>query len=223
MKILFEDSDLIAVLKPAGWLSVPSSKGKLDPRSIVGIELQSELQTQIFPLHRLDCEVSGVLAFAKNAQTQSKLLQQWESGRVKKKYRALSSLQNFSPWPDHIEGKVIENYQESQGELKPWKSLLVAGKRRAFVAPHGAKSLTNWKIIKFHNEYIEWELEPMTGRRHQLRVEMSRRGFPIWGDRLYGSSYRSPENQIALHAVSLQIEGYNLIQSETDWSPWIKK
>lgn len=218
MKILFEDQNLVAVLKPAGWLSVPSVKGKADNRSVVGIELQNQLNTTLFPLHRLDYEVSGVLAFAKNSQTQKKILSLWEKRQVQKVYQALTSAQDFSHWPEKVEGKVLEF-----PSVSPWVSKLVAGKRRAFVAKNGLQSMTRWKIIEQNKTMIEWELEPVTGRRHQLRVELSRRGFPIWGDSLYGSQVKGVQNEIALQAVSLKIEGYDVIEIKSDWESWIKK
>lgn len=208
----------MAVLKPAGWLSVPSSKGKLDDRKVVGIELQNLVQTTLFPLHRLDFEVSGVLAFAKNSETQKKILNLWEKGRVQKTYRALTSPQDFSHWPENISGSLIEPVHKS-----PWTSFLVAGKKRAFVASHGSKAITKWEIKTETSSYTDWELEPVTGRRHQLRIELSRRGFPIWGDILYGSKRQGPANEVALKAVSLKIEGYETIQSEWSWDSWIKK
>ena len=215
MKILFENSDWVAVQKPAGWLSVPSTQGKADPRPVVGLELQKQLSTKIYPLHRLDLEVSGVLAFAKSALVQKKILDLWNQGKVQKVYRALTSPQDFSHWPDSVPGKVERELQEN-----PWISLLVAGKKRAFVAPHGMKSVTKWKRLSETEDCIEWELEPVTGRRHQLRVELSRRGFPIWGDQLYGSSIQGPSQQIALRAVSLSIEGYPTVLVEGDWESW---
>ncbi len=218
MKILFQDENLVAVHKPAGWLSVPSSKGKEDLRSVVGIELQTLLKTTLFPLHRLDFEVEGVLAFAKNPLTQKNILEYWEVGKVQKKYHALTSLENFSHWPENVEGRVSDSLNRN-----PWTSLLVAGKRRAFVAKHGSKAITKWKIVDQTNEMIHWELEPVTGRRHQLRVELSRRGFPIWGDKLYGSKLTGPDNEIALKAISLKIEGYNLIETQWNWDSWNKK
>jgi tRNA pseudouridine32 synthase / 23S rRNA pseudouridine746 synthase len=222
MKILFEDSNIVAVEKPAGWLSVPSSKGKEDKREIVGIKLQDQLKTTLFPLHRLDFEVSGVLAFAKNPKTQSQILGLWEKGEVQKVYRALTLTQNFSHWPENVEGLM-----RGWPEKNPWVSLLVAGKRRAFVAKHGSKSITNWKTMNEQAPHIEWELEPVTGRRHQLRVELSRRGFPILGDQLYGSVILGPQDEIALKAISLQIKGYPVIKTDFDsswsWDLWLKK
>ena len=218
MKILFEDDNLVAVHKPAGWLSVPSSKGKEDVRHVAGIELQTLLKTTLFPLHRLDFEVEGVLAFAKDHKTQKKILSLWEAGRVRKTYRALTSEEDFSHWPENVEGLVSDSLNKN-----PWTSWLVAGKRRAFVAKHGSKAITKWEIKEQKPSFIHWELEPVTGRRHQLRVELSRRGYPIWGDALYGSRIEGPKDEIALKAISLQIEGYNLIETQWNWDSWIKK
>lgn len=216
MRILFEDQNLISVVKPAGSLSVPSILGKKDPRPVVGLQLQEMLKSSVYPLHRLDLEVSGVLAFAKTPKTQKEILELWENGKVRKTYRALSSHQNFSHWPSHVSGQLSDALVEN-----PWISWIVAGKRRSFVASHGQKSMTRWKQLEVGENHIEWELEPVTGRRHQLRLELSRRGFPIWGDQLYGSPVPSPSTGMALVAVSLEIPGYKKIELDWNWSPWI--
>jgi 23S rRNA-/tRNA-specific pseudouridylate synthase len=217
MRILFEDQNLISVFKPAGSLSVPSNMGKKDPRPVVGIQLQEQIQKPIFPLHRLDLEVAGILAFAKTSQVQKEILDLWEQGKVQKTYRALTYHQNFSHWPENVSGALKDSLTENL-----WVSWIVAGKKRSFIGSHGQKSITRWKQVETNSEFIQWELEPVTGRRHQLRLELSRRGFPIWGDQLYGSTKTSPEGGIALVAVGLEIPGFQKLQLDWSWAPWIQ-
>ena len=88
-----------------------------------------------------------------------------------------------------------------------WKSQLLRGKKRAYESPHGdwSETLANLEMSATTPPCWVWQLQPLTGRSHQLRYEMSRHGFPIWGDHLYGSSVSGPENHIALRAVSLNL------------------
>jgi 23S rRNA-/tRNA-specific pseudouridylate synthase len=219
MKVVFENQDLISVFKPANWLSVPSHGGSTDPRPVVGLELQRQLGQRIFPLHRLDYGVSGILAFAKTPESQRKILRSWEKGKVRKVYQALTSPQNFDHWPEERAGSLREAFMESS---TPWVSSIVAGKKRSFVAPHGDKSITRYQKKEQTPRHILWELEPVTGRRHQLRLELSRRGFPIWGDELYGGQKRpgQPEG-IALVAILLHIQDHPEMTLDWNWEPWM--
>lgn len=171
-QIIWQDSDLVAINKPACWLSVPSRMGRADPRPCLGIWLQERLKTKIFPIHRLDFEVGGLIIFALNQAAERKYSMLFESREIKKTYEAWV----VNPLPLGTE-MVVEN-------------LLVKGKKRAFVAPHGKKSITHLRAIKrFMHEGKELtlvELNPLTGRSHQLRVHLAGLSAPIYGDKLYG-------------------------------------
>lgn len=185
--IFFENEDLILVDKPAGWLTVPARSAD-DPRPCLGRELQSRAGHQIFPVHRLDFEVSGLTLWAKNAHAH-RVAQTWfEHSRVRKLYEALTDV---GPGP--------LAWQE-------WKSQLVRGKKRAFVAPHGKPSITLARQIAFEGDLYKWELVAVTGRPHQLRFEMFNRGFAILGDTLYsGKAVVGKLDWIALRAVELDL------------------
>lgn len=205
MKILFQSSDVVVVHKPAGWLSVPSIQGQKDPRRVVGLELRKTFGS-VYPVHRLDFEVEGLLLFALHTKAQTVLHKIWEDRSVKKTYHALTSTQNFSHWPSNVAGLIEEKV--SIGDSGIWESLIVQGKRRSFVAPHGQKSQTEFLLLR-HNEKTNsllWKLSPLTGRRHQLRLELSRRGFPILGDKLYGSTVECEKDTIRLAATQLNFD-----------------
>jgi tRNA pseudouridine32 synthase/23S rRNA pseudouridine746 synthase len=88
-----------------------------------------------------------------------------------------------------------------------WESKIVRGKRRSFVAPHGQEAHTRARVIDERDGFWLWELQPLTGRPHQLRVEMARFGAPIFGDTLYGGEAAAVKDWIALRAVSLSFAG----------------
>lgn len=199
---VYEDENLIVVDKPAGFLSVPSRMGKEDPRPVLGIELQKLIGAPIFPVHRLDEETSGVLLFAKTKLAQSIYSRAFEQHKVQKTYQALTN--------------NAENYQKLSGSVL--KNNLFRGKKRSFEAPHGQYAETHVSEIKlFNSTYLMWTLLPKTGRSHQLRVQLSMRGFPIVGDKLYGSNFDfpselklpaqcKPEHAIGLRAIALEFE-----------------
>lgn len=181
MRILFENENLIAVDKPVCVLTTPA-RDKSDPRICLGRDLQDQLKIQIYPVHRLDFEVSGVVLFAKTAEAH-RIAQKWfENQEVSKTYQAIAEKSGGSE------------------EWTEWFSRLVRGKRRSFEAAHGLPSVTRARLVDPKQKL--WELHPVTGRPHQLRVEMAKRVGPIAGDVLYGAQ-PAVQKGIALRAVSL--------------------
>lgn len=205
MKIIFENQDLIAVDKPALWLSVPSRMGEKDQRTVVGIELQKQ-KGRIFPVHRLDEEVSGLLLFARSEKAQ-KISQAWfEQKQIHKTYQAYASKNWDSEFPEQfLPQKPLFPGDLEEGREFHWKSRIQRGKRRSFESPHGDEAITDAKYLGESEKGMKWLLHPKTGRSHQLRFEMFKRGFPIIGDKLYGSGEEWHEPGIALRAMSLDL------------------
>lgn len=192
-EILALSKDLIVIDKPAGQLSVPARFAD-DPRPCVGSLLQKELGQQIFPVHRLDFEVSGPLIFALNREAHRLASLWFERETIHKTYQA---------W--------AEGAGEVSDQVQLWESRLVKGKKRTFEADYGKPSRTQARCLKnqtFQNRNFSlWELSPLTGRSHQLRFEMQKRVAPIWGDALYGSKAPYPRsNEMALKCVALNLE-----------------
>ena len=181
-----ENDNLIVVDKDHGVLTVPA-RDREDPRPCLGRDLQNARGQQIYPVHRLDFEVSGLVIFAKNPQAHT-LAQRWfEDAEVNKLYLALSR-----------PGRGV-----APTEWQDWKSRLVRGKRRTFVAPHGKPSHTRARIREATASVWSWDLLAVTGRPHQLRFEMYNHGHPILGDTLYSGEAGDSANKIALRAVQL--------------------
>lgn len=186
--IIFENENFVIVDKPAGFLSVPSRMQDKDDRPVIGLELQKQLKIQIFPVHRLDFEVSGILVFAKNASSHKAANNWFENKKVQKVYSCLTE-----PGSEiFLEGQKLE-----------WKCQLLRGKKRAYESPHGKNSVTRVEFIKKTDRGLVWKLEPITGRSHQLRYEMYRHQMPIVGDILYGAKSSWSGDGIALKAFEL--------------------
>lgn len=204
LEIVFQNDDFVVLDKPAMVLTTPSREGASDERECLGIQLQAELGQQIFPVHRLDFEVSGLVMFAKNAKAHAVANGWFEHKSVFKVYQAFTTDQNF----DHIPASVKNDRKVLV--LKPqekflWKSRLLRGKRRAYDHSTGKPSETEAIYLGKDSTtgWHRWELHPLTGRPHQLRYELSAHGFSIVGDDLYGSKTKFMRPGIALRAVTI--------------------
>lgn len=192
MRVLYKNEFFVAADKPAGWLAVPSRQGKADPRPVFGLKLQEELGQRLWPVHRLDEEVSGVMLFALTADAHRKANKWFEDRLVDKTYEA------YSEGDAPVEDKRIP---------KVWRSTLLRGKKRAYESPRGKPAETEAIFVgqaDFSGKSaLHWHLLPRTGRPHQLRYELAHRGYPIVGDALYGSKKTFAAGAIALRCVRL--------------------
>jgi tRNA pseudouridine32 synthase/23S rRNA pseudouridine746 synthase len=183
--LVFENEHFAIADKPHGYLCTPARDAS-DPRPCLGRDLQTRMGHQIYPVHRLDFEVSGLVMFAKTTVSHRESQRWFEHNRIGKTYEALSE-----------PGASVAT------EWCEWRSKIAKGKRRAFEAAHGKESVTRARFCAAEGNLWKWELMPLTGRPHQLRFEMAKHGFPIWGDVLYGGRAQTLENWIALRGVAL--------------------
>lgn len=204
LPILFENQHFVAVDKPSGTLTTPSRWGAKDPRPCLGLELQARQGAQIYPVHRLDLEVSGVVLFAKTAPAHQAANRWFESRFVVKEYEALThALEGATP---------VATWQM-------WESKLLRGKRRAYESSGGRESLTQVQFqgvaLEKPQRILRWKIRPHTGRPHQIRYELAKHHFPIWGDELYGGLPLSHKpDVIALRAVRLS---FAELAARTEW------
>ena len=183
---------VIAIDKPSGWLTIPGRTGAPE-KPVVFDVLQNQIGQKLWVVHRLDFEVSGVLLFAKTADAHRSLCGFFESHAVIKTYEAFT-----------------EGRPPAQEQFL-WESKLLRGKKRAYESPHGKLSITEaffngLRTFPGIPSALAWSVLPRTGRAHQIRVHLASHGFPILGDRLYGSTLGLKENTIALRAISLEFK-----------------
>ena len=170
LTILYEDASLLAVDKPAGMLIHPSRNrltGTL-ANLVQGHYAAQGMTAAFHPLTRLDRDTFGIVLIAKSAYVHALLQEQ----RPRKLYYARTF------------GGPVEDAGIIDAPIarKPLPSLLRE------VRPDGKPSLTRYRVLERREESCLLELEPVTGRTHQLRLHCAHMGFPILGDPQYGSA-----------------------------------
>lgn len=209
--IIWQNEHFIFVDKPAGMLSVPARFSD-DARPVLGKILEQVLNIQIFPIHRLDFEVSGSMLFAKTAQAHRAASQWFEQKKIQKTYLAISAFniaknKILAPQDATLSNAEYCNIFLTQypvNTLLTWNSLIVKGKKRTFEAPYGKTAQTQATLLDYTQKkeylFMFWKLSPLTGRSHQLRFELFKRNMPILGDDLY----QATQPWIAPHSIALR-------------------
>ena len=186
LRILYQDRSLIVADKPPGLLSVP---GKLEGRADC---LETRLR-QAHPgtllVHRLDCDTSGVMIFARNKASQGFLGQEFENRRAKKTYVA----------------RVLGRLESDLGRVDLPIGVDWPNRPRQMVDPvNGRAAVTDWQVIDRGEGETRVRLHPLTGRSHQLRVHMLSLGHPMLGDPIY-SEHAADHPRLMLHAETLSL------------------
>jgi len=186
LDILFEDKDIVVVNKPSGLLSVPG-RG-IDKQDCMLSRLQLEYPTAL-TVHRLDMPTSGIMIFALNKNMQKLLGILFEKRNIHKQYiaRVYGALSEKS---GIINQPLITDWPNRPKQKIDYKT--------------GKPSITKFHRLSTDNNSSMIQLQPVTGRSHQLRVHMSSLGHPILGDKLYGIyQSRTASDRLLLHAEKL--------------------
>ena len=185
LDILYQDDLIIVANKPAGLLSVP---GKLEGREDCLVTRLQAAHWDTLLVHRLDCDTSGVMIFARTKQAQGFLGQEFEKRRAKKTYVA----------------RVMGEMAEDSGHVDLPLGADWPNRPRQMVShEHGRPAQTDWQVIGRAPGETRVRLSPLTGRSHQLRVHMLALGHPILGDPIYATGAARAYPRLMLHAETL--------------------
>lgn len=193
MDILFQNKDLVVIIKPIGF---DSEKG-------VPEELKETIGGDIFTIHRLDKNVSGVMVYARNKNAAAELSRAVTDGSMIKEYLALvhGELPERGDWTDLLfkdstKNKVFVVKRQRRG---------VKSARLEFKRLRGGE--TSLAQIRLH-----------TGRSHQIRVQFASRGFPLVGDGKYGAKDNVAAPMLFSFRITFPFKGENMIfESKPEW------
>ena len=202
IKVLYEDSNILAIEKPSGILVHPDKSSK--EKTILDLFIKQYTKLEI--VHRLDRETSGVLLLAKNKKTHEFLKKQFQERTIKKTYVAI-----VDGWMKDDHGIINKPIGRSPSDFR----------RRS--ASRGARgemreAITEYKVLKRFTDkkekYTYLEVKPKTGRTHQIRVHMKFLNHPVVCDSLYNPNGACPKEltRMALHAKSIEFKN---IKGET--------
>jgi len=215
MEILYKDKNLVAVFKPAGIPSQPDPSGDADAITLSSLLLKEsgEKNTELYPIHRLDRVVGGILVFARNRNSAAKLSELVAQNGVEKEYLAVVE--------GDANGGVLTDFLYK--DARAGKTFVVdrmrAGVKKASLeyspilkkdTENGIRTLVR---IKLH-----------TGRFHQIRAQFSSRKLAIVGDGKYGSrDNKAIMPALFAHRLSFELDGskYEFEKNpDTETYPW---
>ena len=194
MDVLYTDNHLLVVVKPAGVLSQADRTGDDDlltqGKRYIKQEFSKPGRVFLGLVHRLDRPVSGVMVFARTSKAADRLSRAFRERTIEKRYIA-----------------VVEGMLTGSGEREDW---LVKGhgRVRTVEATHpGAKrAALRWRGLGQRNGRSLVEVDLLTGRPHQVRIQLAALGHPILGDLRYGARDEFDGRNLALHAYRLGFE-----------------
>ena len=196
IELLHADADLLVLDKPAGLLAVPGRGA--DKQDCLSARVQQQFADALI-VHRLDMATSGLMLMARGAATQRELSRAFAQRQVHKRYVAV------------VDGHV-------EAPLDDWGvidlPILVDWPRRPLriIDARGQASVTRWRVLALETgsegqPQTRLELEPVTGRSHQLRVHLQAIGHAILGDALYaGAEVQARSDRLLLHASALALQ-----------------
>ena len=188
MDILYTDSNLLAVNKPAGLAAVPGGWEKDAPSLLK--ELEAEFG-RLWIVHRLDKVTSGAILFARTAEAHRTLSHLFETHAAKKVYHGI--IAGEPKWDEHTARHPLRiNVGHSH------RTVVDNGK--------GKPCRTDFRILERYTGHSLIEARPATGRTHQIRVHIAALGFPLLGDGLYGAPETDRIARPALHSCSLEFK-----------------
>ena len=188
LEVLYEDNHVIVCYKPAGVLSQADCTNDIDMLTLVREYLKKRYNkpgnVYVGLVHRLDRMTSGVMVFAKTSKGAMRLSNDIANGEFYKEYMAVceGSLENY----DEV---TLLDYLETDEKLN-----------KSFISKNGKESILTYKVVTTKNNKSLVRVKLKTGRHHQIRVQMSNIGHPLYGDIKYGAKNK---DNLALQAYKL--------------------
>ena len=218
LRVLHLDDRLVAIAKPAGLLVHPSGLDAQEERTALQL-LRDQLGERLWPLHRLDKATSGVLLFARDADAAREWGLAFAEGRVAKRYLAL-----VRGWPDAA-GEIAQPLARDPELPSTGQERLAAATRYRRLA------CFDWpfQVDARHatSRYALMEVEPLTGRRHQIRRHFKHIAHPLVGDTTHGKGAHNRAvaqwlgvSRLWLHCEWMELGGLRVeAAAGAEWEP----
>ena len=196
-EILYEDNHLVAVNKKPGEIVQGDKTGDTPLSDIIKeyirVKYKKPGDAFLGTIHRIDRPVSGVVLFARTSKALERMNEQFRERMIKKTYWAV--VKNIPAQPS---GHLIQYLVKDEAK----------NKSRAYDEPRkGAlRCELEYQVLSTSDRYALLEINPLTGRHHQIRVQLAHMKCPIKGDLKYGSERSNPDGSIHLHARKLQFD-----------------
>jgi len=195
-EILFEDNHLLIVNKPAGMLSQGDKTGHpsiLDwGKQYIKEKYNKPGEVFLGCVHRLDRPVSGIIILARTSKALSRLNELFKNKKIAKVYYALVTSK-----PPDVSGKLTHYL------IKDTTKNITSAFAKS--RPKAKEAILTYELQqKNHDDYL-LKVQPITGRPHQIRVQLASMGSPIKGDLKYGDKVANPDGNIMLHAYQITL------------------
>jgi len=217
VKILYEDNHLLVVEKPENMLSQSDDTGDPDMLTILKEDIKKRYNkpgnVYLGLVHRLDRPVGGVMVFAKTSKAAARLSDQIRKRDFKKTYLAVVHGTPVSKYA------VLEHYLVKDSSLNTVRVVPSTN-------DESKKAVLEYEVLESTDGLSFVRINLHTGRPHQIRVQFSAVGHPLYGDQKYGATVNKPGQQIALWSASITCEHPTLKEEMTftslppDAYPW---
>ena len=195
IEILYEDNHLIVVNKKSGDLVQGDNTGDKPLIDIVKdyikIKYSKPGDVYLGSPHRIDRPTSGIVVFAKTSKALTRINKMFHDKEIQKTYWAIVKNKPLKS-SDHLVHYLKKNHQKN-------KSVAYSHEYK-----DAKKAELEFKVIHEFNNYYLLNINPLTGRHHQIRVQLSTIGCPIKGDLKYGFNRSNPDASISLHARKIE-------------------
>ncbi|MEH7382045.1 RNA pseudouridine synthase [Bacillus sp. JJ1533] len=195
--ILYEDNHLLLVEKPINIPVQADSSGDLDLLTMlkdnIKVRYQKPGNVYLGLVHRLDRPVGGAMVFAKTSKAASRLSDMVRRHVIERRYFAV-----VHGSPKKKRGQLVHYLHKNNRKNK----VSVVSPNH----PNAKKATLDYEVIESKNGFSLLSVNLHTGRPHQIRVQLSTMGNPIFGDQKYGEHLNKPGQQLALWAHSLSLE-----------------
>jgi 23S rRNA pseudouridine1911/1915/1917 synthase len=196
IEIVYEDNHLLIIDKPAGLLSQADKTNNVDLTELCKQYLKKAYNkpgnVYLGLTHRLDRPVSGLMVLTKTSKAASRISQLIREHQLKKTYWAI--VHGRTP-----EEATYEHFLKKDSKTNKTKAF---GSKKSGAKP----AVLSYTTLKQSAHYSLIEIDLVTGKPHQIRVQLSKMGFPLWGDYKYGEEETGPGKSLALRAYALAFE-----------------